>query len=76
MSITVAIQFVALVVIAAIGVCVVYLIFEMREVYAEQRSKFIRAIQFEDSEQFLAVQKLLIVPEFIPLRKNTSGRTA
>lgn len=44
MSIAVIVQFAALAVIAGIGLCVVYAIFEMREVYADQREKFLRAI--------------------------------
>ena len=43
-TISVIIQFAALAVIAGIGICVVFAIFEMREVYAEQREKFLRAV--------------------------------
>ena len=66
MSIAIIIQFAALAVIAGIGVCVVYVIFEMREVYAEQRSKFVRAIA--------AVEELQkIQPEFIAILQRVES---
>ena len=66
MSIAVIIQFAALAVIVAIGVCIVYVIFEMREVYAEQRSKFIRAISAV--EEFQKLQ-----PEFVAVLQKVES---
>ena len=59
-SIAIIVQFAALAVIVGIGVCVVYAIFEMREVYADQREKFVRAVSAV--EEFHKLQ-----PEFISL---------
>lgn len=49
--------------IVGIGVCVVYVIFEMRTVYAEQRDKFLRAISAV--EEFHKLQ-----PEFVSVLKQ------
>ena len=63
MSLSMIVQFAALAVIAGIGVCVVYVIFEMRTVYSEQRDKFLRAISAV--EEFHKLQ-----PEFVSVLKQ------
>ncbi len=63
MSIATIVQFAALAVIAGIGVCIVYVIFEMRTVYAEQRDKFLRGISAV--EEFHKLQ-----PEFVSVLKQ------
>ncbi len=52
------IQFAALAVITGIGVCIVYVIFEMRTVYGDHRDKFVRAVSA--IEEFHKLQ-----PEFL-----------
>lgn len=66
MSIAVILQFAALAVIAGIGVCVVYAIFEMREVYAEQRAQFVRAMAAV--EEFQKLQ-----PEFVAILQRVES---
>ena len=60
MSLIVVIQFAVLAVMLAIAACILYAIFEMREVYADHRDKFLRAITaFEEFQkmqpQFISV---------------------
>jgi hypothetical protein len=43
-SLTVIIEFAALLIILGLGIAVVYAIFEMREVYADHRDKFLKGI--------------------------------
>ena len=52
--------------IAGIGVCVVYAIFEMREVYAEQRAQFVRAMAAV--EEFQKLQ-----PEFVAILQRVES---
>jgi hypothetical protein len=66
LSIVIIVQFAALAVIVGIGVCVVYAIFEMREVYAEQQEKLVRAIAAV--EEFHKVR-----PEFISLLQRVES---
>ena len=65
-SIEVIFQFAALAVVASIGVCVVYAIFEMRRSYAEQRDRFVRAIS--TVEKFHKLQ-----PEIIALLRSVES---
>ncbi len=58
MSLPIIIQFAALAVMAGIGVCIVYVVFEMRTVYGDHRDKFIRAVSA--IEEFHKLQ-----PEFL-----------
>jgi hypothetical protein len=62
-SLTVVVQFAALAVTVAIGVCVVYAIFKMRKTYAEQESNFSAAIC-----AVVEIKKLL--PELLLLTQN------
>ena len=64
MSLGTIVEFLALVVVLAVGGAAVYVIFEMREVYAEQRDQFLRAIAATESFQklqpeFLSAIKLM-----------------
>jgi uncharacterized protein HemX len=43
-SLTIIIEFAALLIILGLGIAVVYAIFEMREVYADHRDKFLKGI--------------------------------
>ena len=58
MSFSTIIQFAALAVMAGIGVCIVYVVFEMRTVYGDHRDKFVRAVSA--IEEFHKLQ-----PEFL-----------
>jgi hypothetical protein len=64
MSLTTIIELVALVTMLVVGGTAVYFVFEMREVYSEQRDKFLRAIMAAEDfariqPQFLSTMKLM-----------------
>jgi hypothetical protein len=58
MSLAVILQFTALAVVVVIGVCVVYVIFEMRTLYADHSDKFLRTVSAV--EQFQKLQPELV----------------
>jgi hypothetical protein len=67
-SITAVLQLVALGVIVGIGICVIYAIREMREVYTDHRKKFLRAID--------AVEELRkLQPEFLSVLQRMESDT-
>jgi hypothetical protein len=69
MSLATIVQFASLAVVVFIGVCLVYVIFEMRTVYADHRDQFLRTVSAV--EEFQKLQ-----PEFVSIlrRLESDGR--
>ena len=61
MSLSLIIEFVVLAVILAIGVALVYVIFEMREVYSDSRDQFVRALSGVNDVQKVVLEMGKIV---------------